>query len=461
MPDQAYDPPEPSMQTDQQGDYNDETTEKEPSVKAKVIRGSVWTIFGHGSNQVIRLGSNLVLTRLLFPEAFGLMSLVQVFMIGLELFSDVGIIPSIIQNKRGNDPKFLNTAWTIQVFRGLALWICSCALAIPAARFYHEPMLGQLLPVVGINAALAGLNSTKLATANRKIELGRLTALELGSYVLGVLSMIAGAWVTRSVWSLVVGGFITALAKLLLSHFYLPGERNRFYWDREAFGELQRFGRWIFVSTMLGFFVGQGDRLVVGRLMDVTFLGIYGIALMLSRAFEEIIMQVTNKVLFPFYSELYRENPKDVYRILRKNRIILISLSWAVSLFFILFGQLLIDFLYDERYTQAGRMLQILAISGLISSLYTSYGNVLLARGQTFALTLLLAINAATKFGGMMLGGYLGGQNGIIIGLAFSSWVFYPAEIFFYVRARLWQPEVDIPAFIGATIVAALFFYFT
>src|SRR5216110_1744022 len=84
------------------------------SVKQMAVRGSLWTIFGFGAAQILRLGSNLVLTRLLFPKAFGLMSLISIFMQGLTMFSDLGIGPSIVRSQRGEDDLFLHTAWTIQ-----------------------------------------------------------------------------------------------------------------------------------------------------------------------------------------------------------------------------------------------------------------------------------------------------------------------------------------------------------
>ena len=59
---------------------------------------------------------------LLFPEAFGIMALVSVVLVGLAMFSDVGIGPAISQHKRGDDAAFLDTAWTINVVRGAALW---------------------------------------------------------------------------------------------------------------------------------------------------------------------------------------------------------------------------------------------------------------------------------------------------------------------------------------------------
>ena len=56
------------------------------------------------------------------------MVLVNVFVLGLELFSDVGIGPAVIQNER-DDESFVNTVWTIQIFRGAALFLVACITA--------------------------------------------------------------------------------------------------------------------------------------------------------------------------------------------------------------------------------------------------------------------------------------------------------------------------------------------
>src|SRR5258706_9299249 len=105
-------------------------------LQRRVVSGSVWTIAGYGAGQVLRLAGNLVLARLLYPEAFGLMALVSVFLQGLAMFSDIGIGPSIIQSRRGDELAFLNTAWTIQVVRGIVLWVVSMAGAAPFAAWY-------------------------------------------------------------------------------------------------------------------------------------------------------------------------------------------------------------------------------------------------------------------------------------------------------------------------------------
>ena len=143
----------------------------------RVLRGSAFVILGYGASQVIRLASNLILTRLLYPEAFGLMALVTVAIVGLGAFSDVGIGPAIAHSRRGDDPAFLHAAYTLQVTRGFALFLGACALAWPVARFYGEPALALLVPAVGFSSVITGFNSVAVETAHRHLLLGRVTLI--------------------------------------------------------------------------------------------------------------------------------------------------------------------------------------------------------------------------------------------------------------------------------------------
>ena len=178
------------------------------SLKRRVVTGTLWTIFGYGASQVIRLGSSLIMTRLLFPKAYGIMSLVYVVMQGLKMFSDIGIKPALIQHNRGEDPVFINTAWTIQVIRGFGLWLCASILAWPASLWFHEPMLIWCIPVASFSAAISGFNATSLALLNRKLILGRQTLLDLIEQIFTTCVTIALAYYWPSVWALVGGGLV-------------------------------------------------------------------------------------------------------------------------------------------------------------------------------------------------------------------------------------------------------------
>lgn len=440
--------------------------QKSSSLFRRVLKAAAWTLSGHAASQVIRLASNLILSRLLFPEAFGLMALVYTFLSGLQMLSDTGTNPSIIQSKRGNDPAFLNTAWTIDCIRGGVLWLAACILSIPIANFYKEPILQYLLPVCGLTLLLSGFNSNKIVLANRNLALGRLTAIDLIVQVSGVVVILVCASIAKvtnaprdiAVWAMVAGNLVSSGMYLILSYTFIEGEGNRFHFDREAFDELFRFGRWIFLSTLLTFFAYQGNNLVIPRLLGFTFLGIFSFASNLSQFAGGIVGMMESRVLFPSYSEVHRERPERLRSVLRRSRIVLNAVNCAVAMFFIFFGPLLIQIMYDDRYSDAGWILQLLALGSIMSLLPSTYTNVLLAQGKTYILTVMLVIQTIIQFTGIFTGYYFGQQFGLVVGLSSTGWAIYPIAAIIYARLSIWQPEVDFPVIGLAAILTAIVF---
>src|SRR5260370_33210440 len=94
-------------------------------LKHRALRAGWWTLASYILNLAIRFGSNLILTRLLAPEMFGVMTIAPIIIIGLAMFSDLGLKQNIVQSVRGHDTHFLNTSWTIQMLRGVLLSVCA------------------------------------------------------------------------------------------------------------------------------------------------------------------------------------------------------------------------------------------------------------------------------------------------------------------------------------------------
>jgi O-antigen/teichoic acid export membrane protein len=137
------------------------------ALKKKALQASVWSILEYGSGMGLRIVSSLVLTRLLLPAYFGELTLVFTLITGISLLSDIGLAPSVIQSIRGDDPVFLNTAWTLQVLRGVMLWLVTLVLSWPMGVFYHDPQLKFLLPTVAFGTLISSFNSTNLLTLSR------------------------------------------------------------------------------------------------------------------------------------------------------------------------------------------------------------------------------------------------------------------------------------------------------
>ena len=150
------------------GASQNETLEKQAA------RGTVYVVVYYGVSLSLRMVSSVILARLFSPEYFGVMTLLTTVLIGLNLFSHIGLADSVIQNPRGDDPVFLNTAWTLQVVRGAGLWVLTILLAWPVARFYHEPRTLTLFPALGFACVIAGASSPSLLSLARHLGVGKL-----------------------------------------------------------------------------------------------------------------------------------------------------------------------------------------------------------------------------------------------------------------------------------------------
>ncbi len=400
---------------------NPEPARAGPSLKALAIRGSLWTFAGYGASMVLRLGSSMVMTRLLFPEAFGLMTMVGVVLYGLEMMSDLGIGPTIIFDPRGDDPRFLDTAWTVQIARGIALWAIACAISWPAAAFYREPRLRALISVAALSAVLSGFTSTRIHTARRGLALGKLTAIDLFSQASAIAVSVVCALHWRSVWALVAGGLTSPALRLVLSHTYLPGARNRFHWDAESARVLRGYGKWIYLSSILFFVAMQGDRLMVGRLLSMTALGIYAIAMSLVEPLVNLNLQVWRSVMLPALSRVYRETPARFSEVFYRGRLRTDLLFAAGSGAVMLLGTWIVGFLYDPRYAAAGALLQIVALRGFLSAIAESLEQCLSAMRLPKYVTISHVGRTAWILAGIPLGWHLAGLKGIAMAAATSE----------------------------------------
>jgi O-antigen/teichoic acid export membrane protein len=254
--------------------------------------------------------------------------------------------------------------------------------------------------------------------------LERLTVLDLASQVSGIVCMVLFVVVDRSlygpqhpgaVWGVVGGGLVSSAVHMVLSHTALPGIHPQFVVDRVALKALLRFGRWIFVSTMLTFLAGQADRLLFGKLIPFNLFGVYSIAGMLAALPTLAILKVGGTVVFPAYSRMSAR--KDFKVVYSRVRLPLLLAGGAIVTCLIACGPFLIGMLYDKRYAQAGWILQLSAVAAWFQILECTNGVALLAKGRVSWLAAGNAVKLAALLVFLPLGFKIGGFPGAIVGL--------------------------------------------
>ena len=414
------------------------------SLLARALRSAGLTIFGFGTNQFLRLASNLILTRLLFPEAFGMMALITVFLMGLNMFSDVGVTPAIMQSDRGDDEDFLNTAWTIQVIRGISLFAVACVIAWPVSWFYGAAELALMLPVSALTLIITGFNPTWIDQANRHLRLGRVTALDIFNQIVGIVTAIGLAWWWQSVWALVVSGVIGALVQLLLFNLFLPGARNRFRWEKAAAHELINFGKWIFLSTVAGFALSQSDKLLIGKYLPLDQFGVYNIGYFLA-SFPLLMGGVlVRRILIPIYREWPPNQSDENFRKLRKMRFVVSGALLTLLAVLALGGVWIVDLLYDPRYGVAGAVTVVIACAQIPQVIALTYDQAALAAGDSRRFFVLAASKAAMMVLCLFVGLEMAGLLGALIGQGVAMVLAYPVVIWLSRSTGAWDQMHDL-----------------
>ncbi len=429
-------------------------SQKLSSLKQRAVAGTIWTFAGYGGAQLLRLATNLILARLLAPEFFGVIALISVLLIGLAMFSDLGIGPNIMQSGRAEDQSFLDTAFTLQFIRGCCIWIFCLVAAYPFAHIYDEPQFVWLVPVMGFTSVISGLTSTKIAIANRQLQLGRLTTIEIGAQGVTTLATVAWAWFSPTIWALVIGTLTGASLKVFASHFLLAGPKNRFRWDRSAAASLIHFGKWIFLSTMLAFASNSAGSLILGKLVSMREVGIFSIAVTLSKVVEQAYEQLGRKVLLPVFVQISCLPPHEIRTRLIKIRLGSMAIFLPPLWLMVIFGQQIIEILFDDRYHSGGWILQIFSAFSILMIVNgtTSFS---LAKGNSFLMMVLSLVRLVSYLGSMYLGWLLLGSNGVIIGMAAYLLPVYLVELWVQRIYGILIPVVDVCALmLSATVIA-------
>jgi O-antigen/teichoic acid export membrane protein len=399
------------------------------SLKRRVLGASIWSIAGYGFNLCIRFGGNLVMTRLLLPEMYGVMAVASIVLTGLAMFSDFGLKPNVIQSRRGDDPAYLNTIWVTQIVRGAVLYAAALMIsllvlmlgrigAVPEHSVYADPSVPPVIAVLSITMVIAGFESTKLLQASREIALARLTMVEVGSQLGGLVTMLAWAALDRSIWALVAGAIVAALSRTTLSYAALPGIGNRWQWDQAAFREIVGVGKWIFLSSVSFFFAGNGDRMLLGTLVDAKLLGTYAIAYLFFSSVEQILTRIIVDVSFPALGEVHRTRPERLKHAYYRFHTLISAGTYFIVGILATSGHSLIAVLYDPRYLQAGRTLEILSVALLTLPFRVATQSFLLFGAARlyfwFNLMRTVALFVAIPIG-FQLWGYPGALWGIVL----------------------------------------------
>ena len=308
---------------------------------------------------------------------------------------------------------------------------------------YGNRMLPPLIAAAGFMSVIIGTASTLNLSASRRLDTKLIFVLDVISTLAGICAMLICAWWTRSIWSLIAGSVASTCCGVALSHVYMAGPKNRLRLDRAAIAEIVGFGKWVALSSSITVFVVNSDRLILGALITPHELGLYSIALSLVGALSLVIGQLVDKVMLPAFSQVALRNKDDLPAAYFKMRLYLDPAVLFMSGLLFGIGPLLVSFLYDVRYSQAGNVLSLLALGMVMDRFYLSQ-QVYMIIGRPQYLAPINAIRLASILCLVPLGFYIDGFYGAVIAVALRDLPVLPLIFWFNSRHHLNRIKTEL-----------------
>jgi O-antigen/teichoic acid export membrane protein len=348
-------------------------------LRAKVMRGGVGLATGSTAEQASRFVRNMVLTRLLAPDALGTMAIVLSASSIMNAFTDVGVRSALIQNPRGAEDRYLNSAWWLGMSRAILMYAIIFGASPWVSNFYRQPELSALLRVALLGAVLEGAMSPRSALPQKQMKLWRWAVISNGGAICGVILTLLLSVFIRNVWALALGYCSENAFRCILSYALCPGLPS-IRLDRQAVRDLLKFSRGIFGLSFLNLIFARADVFVLGKLYSVKTLGLYTMAVSLIQTPTGFIIALLMGTLLPALSHV-QEDVERINRIVIEvsSWIILLGLPAAVALW--LCGPSFLTLAYGSRYAAYSGAMVVAAGVMFLNTLNSVVTGVFYARG--------------------------------------------------------------------------------
>lgn len=361
-----------------------------------VVSGAFWVGFLQILTRIFSLVRILILARLLAPDDFGLFGMAAITLSAIESFSKIGIEQALIQ-KKGDIKPYLNTAWTMQIIRGLTISAVLFLISSPIAAFFNEPRAELIIQAIAIVSLLRAFRNVGIYGLNKEMDFKKVFLYESSGTIADLVISVGAAVILRDVWAIVYG----LLAKeflLLISSYLLANTKLKLSIDKAILRELYHYGKYIFIQAILFYLLLEGDDIFVGKVLGTEMLGYYQMAFIISNLSATEISHVISKVFLPAYSKI-QDDLTQIGRVLVKtvNITSMLSLPLAAGLFVI--APEVVENILGSKWLPIVTVTQILCLFGAMRSVGSAIGPIFLAIGKvgipvkiSFVQLLLLAI---------------------------------------------------------------------
>lgn len=352
------------------------------SLRKTAVSAIKWTTVGTIGRALFQLLQVSILTRFLPKEAFGLVAMALFVVQFSNIFVDMGMTSAILHRQNVTKNEYSSIYW-FNIFISLLIYGILFFCAPVVTRFYNEPELRILVPILSTNLLLMASGRQHRTIMQKQFQFKAIAITELSSFLLGLIVAILLAINDFGVYSLV---YSTLLASFVSNSFFLVQNLKlnpiRFHFRFNETRSFLKVGGYNMGSQLIGFFSREIDILIIGKMLGAESLGVYSLAKQIVIKLYAIVNPIIINVLSPILSSIQKEKEK-VKQYYLKIVYLLASLNFPVYLLIIILSKEILGIIYGPDYISGYLVLSFLAVSYATNTINNPVGSLQIATGRT------------------------------------------------------------------------------
>jgi lipopolysaccharide exporter len=361
----------------------------------KAYQGVLWIGGLRGITRVIAYIKIAILARLLGPEEFGVFGIASLVLAFLEIITETGINAFLIQ-EGDNLKKYLNTAWVVSVFRGIIIFLILLCLAGPISIFFQSPQSKGVIMIASFIPLIRGFINPAMVKFQKNLEFNKEFYIRLTLFSVDAIVAIISAFILKSAVAFILGMIFSAVLEVLLS-FIILKLKPIFLFSKDGFVDVLRRGKWITLSGILNYSYRQGDDVLVGKLMDTYFLGLYQVAYKISTMPLNEASEIFYKVSFPVFVKIRGDKNRLRKAYVRTTLAIFVTvLPFGLALF--IFTRSLVLLLLGQDWINTINVVRVLVLYGVVRAITGASSSLFLSVKKQQYNTMILAVATGTMF---------------------------------------------------------------
>lgn len=364
-------------------------------------KGVFFSAIGKYSNIIVQLLVQAILSRLLTPKEYGVVAVVNVFLVFFQMLADFGIGPAIIQNKK-LAKKEINSIFIFSCYLALVLGIVFMLLGYPISLFYNDAIYIPISLVLGVCVFFYGVLVVPQNMLLREKNFMTVNMVTVIANVLsGVISVVL-AVLGFSYYSLIISNTLKA-AFLFFVFYFKTKLKIGFKLEMTPIKKIFSFSKNQFVFNFINYFSGNLDKILIGKYFSTSSLAYYDKSYQLSLYPNQILTNVIYPVIQPIMSdfETRMDKIKQVYLLLTR---FLGTIGLSLSVFLFFSSKEIIFFLFGDQWGGSVPSFQILAFSVWIQLILTITGAIFQSANRTDLLLVSGVLTAVTNITAMIIG---------------------------------------------------------